>query len=171
MSDTNDHTAAKPADSSPDRSHAVVVAVCISPGGVPKHPVESATLGVEGLEGDGHAHKKHCRPERALSIQDIELLEDLKGEGYPVGPGLIGENVTVRGLHVQKLAAGDRLCFEGGAVVELTQPRRPCFVLDAVHPELQEAVRDRCGFLARVVQTGRLHTGQRITVESGSPVQ
>lgn len=76
----------------------VVVAVCISPGGVPKRPVEHAAVMPDGLVGDGHDHEKHCRPDRAVSVQDLELIEQLAAEGYSVGPGTIGENVTVRGL-------------------------------------------------------------------------
>lgn len=144
---------------------ATVVAVCISPGGVPKHVVEAAEVTVDGLVGDGHDHDKHCRPDRAVSIQDLELLEELEAEGYPVAPGVIGENLTVRSLNVQRLAPGDKLHFQNGPVLELTQPRKPCFVLDAVHPDLKDVVVGRCGFMARVVQTGRLEPGQRITVE------
>lgn len=166
---SQDHTPAEigKEDRPLDRSQAEVVAVCISAGGVPKTPVESAELRVAGLEGDGHDHDKHCRPHRALTIQDLELLEDIKAEGYAVGPGIIGENVTVRNLHVQRLLPGDRLSFEGGPIVELTEVRKPCYVLDAVHPDLKDVVVERCGYLARVVQTGRIHPGQRISLLNG----
>ena len=152
-------------DAAQGSGHAEVVAVCISPGGIPKTPVESAAVTVDGLEGDGHEHDKHWKPERAVSIQDLEILEELETEGYAVAPGVVGENLTVRGLNVQKLSPGNRLVFEGGPVLELTAPRKPCFVLDAVHPQLQHVIVGRCGFMARVRQVGRLHPGQRITVE------
>jgi len=145
-----------------------LVAVCISTGGIPKIPVDAADVTVDGLVDDGHDHEKHCRPDRAVSIQDIELLDVLKTEGYDVAPGVIGENLTVRDLHVQQLAVGDRLRFENGPVIELTQPRKPCFVLDAVHPDLKDAVVGRCGFMAAVVETGQFAPGQRITVERAS---
>jgi MOSC domain-containing protein YiiM len=148
-----------------DETPREVVAVCISSGGVPKRRVTSAQVTGDGLVGDGHAHQKHCRPHRAVSIQDLELLDELRAEGYPVGPGIMGENVTVRGLNVQQLAPGDRLRFENGPTVELTEPRKPCFVLDAIDPALQVAVVGRCGFLGSVVRTGRLFPGQHIVVE------
>jgi MOSC domain-containing protein YiiM len=53
-------------------------------------------------------------------------------------------------------------------VLELTEPRKPCYVLDKVHPALQEAVIGRCGFLARVIQSGRVFPGQRMAVCSQS---
>ena len=153
---------------SEDRSagtEALVVAVCISPGGVPKTPVDGAEVTVDGLAGDGRDHAKHRRPDRAVSIQDIELLEDLKAEGYAIDTGTIGENLTVRGLNVQQLKPGDRLRFENGPVLELAEPRKPCFVLDQIHPDLKNVIVGRCGYMASVVQAGRLEPGQHITVE------
>lgn len=145
---------------------AEVIAVCVSTGGVPKLPVESAEVGVDGLAGDGHDHPKHGGPRRAVLIQDIELLEDLKSEGYDVGPGIIGENITARGLDVQNMSPGDRLIFsDGGPVLELTEVRRPCFVLDKIHPTIKEAAVGRCGFLAKVAKTGSLKPGQKISVD------
>jgi len=143
---------------------AEVVAVCTSPGGVPKQPVREAQVTCEGLSGDGHNHEKHRRPHRAVCIQDVELLDELRAEGFPVGPGVIGENLTVRGLRVQGRSVGDRLHFEDGPVLELTEPRKPCYVLDAIHPAIQQAVVGRCGFMARVIQGGRVFPGQRITL-------
>ena len=158
--------AANNSTASPRSGSAEVVAVCISSGGVPKHPVPGAEVTVDGLDGDAHDHEKHCRPERAVSILDLELLEELETEGYAVGPGVIGENLTVRGLNVQQLSPGDRLVIEDGPVLELVAPRKPCFVLDAIHPQLQYAVVGRCGFMARVQRPGRLYAGQRIAVQT-----
>jgi len=143
----------------------VTVAICISTGGIPKYPVPEAELTMNGLAGDGHAHDKHSCPDRAVSLQDIELLEALLAEGFQVGPGIMGENITVRGLNVQDLSVGDRLHFENGPVLELTAPRKPCYVLDVIHPNLKNVVVGRCGYLARVVREGNLHPRQDITVE------
>ncbi len=150
---------------------ATVLAVNVSRGGLPKQPVHTARVDINGLCGDGHDHEKHRRPDRAVTIQDIELLDELRLEGFPVAPGLMGENLTVRGLGVQTLSPGDRLVFESGPVLELTQARKPCYVLDQIDPKLKETVIGRCGFLARVVQPGDLQPGQSITVERGVPPQ
>ncbi|TWT41684.1 6-N-hydroxylaminopurine resistance protein [Phycisphaerae bacterium RAS1] len=144
--------------------NAEVVAVCTSTGGVPKHPVDWAEVRADGLVGDGHDHEKHRRPHRAVCIQDVELLEELRAEGFAVAPGVIGENLTVRGLHVQKAAPGDRLQFDGGPLLELSEPRKPCYVLDKIDARLQAAVAGRCGYLARVIEPGRLYAGQQISL-------
>lgn len=147
----------------------VVVATCVSAGGVPKRPVDRVEVTLDGLVGDGHAHEKHRRADRAVSIQDLELIEQLAAEGYAVGPGIMGENITVRGMDVQSLTPGDRLRFEGGLVLELASVRKPCYVLDAIYPDFKDVVVGRCGFLCWVVETGVLSPGQRVIVERHCP--
>ncbi|UCE61313.1 MAG: hypothetical protein JSU63_06110 [Phycisphaerales bacterium] len=142
-----------------------VVAVCVSQGGIPKQPVPDAEVTVDGLLGDGQEHEVHHRTDRAVSLQDLELLEELKGEGYPVGPGSFGENVTVQGVNVQRLAPGDRLHLDGGPVLELTVLRTTCSILGQVHPEIPKIADGKCGVLAKVLRTGRVFPGQGIVVE------
>ncbi|MEW6253324.1 MAG: MOSC domain-containing protein [Planctomycetota bacterium] len=142
---------------------ATIISVNISPGGIPKHNVGQTEVTAAGLVGDGQAHEKHRGPHRAVTILDAELLDQFLAEGYAVHPGALGENLTVRGLHVQRLKVGDRLHFEQGPVLELTELRKPCYVLDAVHPQLKHAVVGRCGYLCRVVQGGTLRVGQAIS--------
>lgn len=142
----------------------IVVAVCISNGGIPKLPVAGAEVQSAGLVGDAHAHAKHVKPDRAVSLMDEEVLREFVREGYAVGPGIMGENLTVRHLHVQELSVGDRLQLEGGPLLELTEPRKPCFVLDAIDPQLKHAAVGRCGYLARVLDSGQIHPGQRLVI-------
>jgi MOSC domain-containing protein YiiM len=148
-------------------ANGTVIAVNISDGGIPKRNVGQAEVTADGLVGDGQAHAKHRRPHRAVTIMDIELIAQLAAEGYEVGPGTLGENLTVRDLHVQQLSVGDRLHFDQGPVLELAEVRRPCFVLDAVDPQLKDNVVGRCGYLCRVVQGGTFRVGQQISVTRG----
>ena len=141
-----------------------VVAVCVSPGGIPKLPQAWCEVGPDGLVGDGHEHDKHVKPERAVSLLDLELIEGLRREGYPLGTGSTGENVVLRGFGVQSLAPGTRLRFSGGVVLELTAPRKPCFILDAIHPKLKEDIVGRCGYMARVVTGGTIRAGDEVSV-------
>lgn len=149
--------------------NATVVAVNVSMGGIPKLSVNSAYAGIDGLEGDDHEHEKHRRIDRALTIQDVELLEEIAVEGFPLVPGQMGENLTVRGLDVQHLLPGDRLSIADGPQIELTQIRKPCYVLDQIHPRLKEVVVGRCGYLARVIVPGQVCAGQSISVERAAP--
>jgi MOSC domain-containing protein YiiM len=119
---------------------------------------------VTGLAGDAHNHEKHNTPLQAICIIDVEDLDDLRREGFAVGPGATGENLTVRGLNVDALEPGDRLRFSGGVELELTKKRKPCYVLDAIDPRLKDAIAGRCGAYAKVVATGRVRAGETIAV-------
>jgi MOSC domain-containing protein YiiM len=141
-----------------------VISINISPGGIPKLPRDAVTVGVHGLECDGHHHAKHNTPLQAISIIDEEDLEDLKREGFDVFPGATGENITARGLSVDDLKVGDRLRFAGGVELELTKTRKPCYVLDSISPVLKQTIVDRCGYLAKVMQEGEIRVGEAINV-------
>jgi MOSC domain-containing protein YiiM len=141
-----------------------VLAVSISPGGIPKYPQAIATATKAGLERDGRNHAKHIRPDRAVSLWDYEVLRQLVLEGFPtLVPGAAGENLTVVGLNVQSLPVGTLLRI-GDVLLKLEQPRKPCYVLDAIDPRLKEAIVDRCGYLASVVAEGILRPGMPIEV-------
>jgi MOSC domain-containing protein YiiM len=148
---------------------AVLVSINVSRGGIPKRPVPEADVTLDGLVGDGRAHAKHNKPDRGVSLLDEEILSELCGEGFAFGPGGLGENLTLRDLRVQTLTAGACLRFEGGVALELTEARKPCFVLDLVDPRLKERASGRIGWMARVIRPGRLVTGETVVVEGSRP--
>lgn len=141
-----------------------VVAINISGGGIPKWPVAYARVILAGVEGDGHNHAKHYRPEQAVSLQDIEKLAELRHEGYTLHCGSTGENIRVGHLNVNELPLGTILNFSGGVQLEITKVRHPCYVLDAIHPQLKEVIIGRCGMYAKVLKEGILRAGERIEV-------
>jgi MOSC domain-containing protein YiiM len=143
-----------------------VLAVCVSPGGIPKLPQPEGRVGFSGIAGDGRNHAKHVRPDRAVSLWDVEVLQQLVREGFPsLAPGVAGENLTVAGLCVQALSPGTLLAI-GPVLLRLEQPRKPCYVLDAIDPRLKEAIVGRCGYLASVVREGVIRPGMEIEVVS-----
>jgi MOSC domain-containing protein YiiM len=117
-----------------------------------------------GLANDGREHSKHAIVERAVSLFDVEIMKQLNTEGYVLVPGAIGENITVENLDVQTLESGDRLCFTGGVVIELTEARKPCFVLDPLGISLKKDIVGRCGYLAKVITEGIFYVGDEIVV-------
>jgi len=139
-----------------------VLSINTSPGGIPKCPVESIAITTEGLEGDGHDHEKHALPIQAVCLFDRETLDELVAEGFNLMPGSLGENLTVEGLRNLECAIGDRLRLEGGVELEITKPRKPCYVLDALDPTLQNALQGRSGWKAKVLTPGTLATGETI---------
>ena len=89
-----------------------VLQVNISPGGVPKLPVERAWVGSAGLDGDAHHHHYvHGGPHRAVSLLGIEAIERVQADGHPIEPGAVGENLTTTGIELARLPIGTRLAI------------------------------------------------------------
>ncbi|MEO6702943.1 MAG: MOSC domain-containing protein, partial [Jatrophihabitantaceae bacterium] len=110
---------------------------------------------------------------RQVHLLHAELLDRLTGDGFAVTAGLLGENVTTRGLDLLALPTGAELHFDGGAVVEVTGLRNPCRQLDGLHPGLMRAVLARAtdgslirlaGVMAVVRADGRLSPGTEFSV-------
>ena len=79
--------------------------------------------------------------------------------------GMFGENLTVSGLSESEIRIGDRFQI-GGAVVQVTQPRQPCFKL-GVRLGDQSVVSDFWtlpypGVYVRVLLPGEVKTGDEI---------
>ena len=145
-------------------SRACIVAINISSGGIPKIPQPKIMVLTHGLEGDGHNHAKHNTPLQAVCIQDLEKLEELSQSEYSLSPGQAGENLTVKGLHVNSLPIGTVLEFSGGVVLEISKVRKPCYVMDAINTRLKEDAVGRHGMYAKVLKTGILVVGEEIKV-------
>lgn len=154
------------------RRMASILSINLSPGGIPKLPTSSASVTADGLVGDGHDHAKHRVSEQAISLLDVELLEAAaRDHDLDLEPGSLGENLTVSGLGVQRLGEGDRLRIEtddpdaAEVVLEITRVRPPCYVLDALSPDLKRTMWNRIGMYARVVVPGRIHAGAAVEIE------
>lgn len=155
-----------------------IVQINISPGGLPKRAVSGGFIASLGLEGDDHAHPKfHGGPRQAILLIAAEIVEELQRRGYPVVFGSLGENLTTRGIDVSNLRIGDRL-RAGGALLEITKPREPCFLLDVYGPPIKQEIYDpqvkahdhtsphwgMSGFYLSVVEPGPVCPGDIIAV-------
>ncbi|MEP7159028.1 MAG: GNAT family N-acetyltransferase [Chloroflexota bacterium] len=104
-----------------------VVAVNISPGGVPKLPVERAWVRELGLEGDKHREDTvHGGPHRAVCLFGMEAIERLQSEGHPIEPGGAGENLTTSGVEWSLLPVGTRARIGDQLELELASSTTPC---------------------------------------------
>ena len=110
-----------------------------------------------GLEGDRHAG----RPQRQVSILNVETVTELAQAGMPVEPGVLGENITVEGVPVMQLSDGARLRI-GEAELEITGDRPACKELLEVHRNALKALVGRTGKMARVVRGGTVRPGDPI---------
>lgn len=86
--------------------------------------------------------------------------------------GMFGENLTVSGLNESDVRIGDRFQI-GGAVVQVSQPRQPCFKLGVRFGD-QKVVDDFWnspfpGVYVRVIQPGNVAKGDRFTLLESNP--
>jgi MOSC domain-containing protein YiiM/GNAT superfamily N-acetyltransferase len=149
-----------------------VLQVNVSPGGVPKRPVDAAHVGLLGLDGDRHDHDwVHGGPHRAVALFGIEAIERVRADGHPaVEPGAVGENITTAGIELARLAVGTRLAIGDEVVLEISSPANPCEVIKGafrrgksgrisilLHP-------DDSRMYARVLDEGTIRPGDAITI-------
>ncbi len=163
-----------------------VAAVCASPRHTmskPPHPSIRLIAGL-GVQGDAHQgvtvkHRSRVRRDptqpnlRQVHLIHAELLDELRDCGFDVAPGLMGENVTTRGVALLDLPVRTRLHLGADAVVEVTGLRNPCRQLDDLFPGLMKAVLDvdaagtlirKAGVMAVVVTSGDVRPGDAIEV-------
>ena len=159
-------TATAKAESSSGKG--TVVAVCLRPdSGVPKHPQAQVTVGPHGIEGDRHAgpvtlHRGQISPNRRqVSILAKEVIDEFNRElDINIPPGGLGENIMVEGLgDLSDLAAGDRLRFSSGVVLEITAQNDPCKSIMTYHKLLPKRAYGKRGLVAIVRTPGELKPG------------
>jgi MOSC domain-containing protein YiiM len=123
---------------------------------LPKH--EGVLVTNYGLEGDRHAG----RPLRQVSLLNEETVQELADQGLPVGPGVLGENITVEGVPIMELPRGTRLRVGSEAELEITDNRPACRELLQVHRDALKALAGRTGKMARVVKGGTIRPGDEV---------
>ncbi|UWX98783.1 MOSC domain-containing protein [Arthrobacter zhaoxinii] len=151
-----------------------------------KDRVESVLL-VEGLGVDGDAHsgttvqhvfRKRFHPTepnlRQVHLIQAELFEELEQDGFEVGPGDLGENITTRGIDLLNLPEGALLRIGPDAVVQVTGLRNPCRQIDRFQTGLLKAVLPldsngkvvrKTGVMGIVLTGGRVSADDKIRVE------
>ena len=151
-------------------SLATIRSLNVSPGGVPKRPVERALVTAAGMAGDRQRNLKyHGGPDRALCLYAVELIEALAAEGHPIGVGSTGENVTLEGLPWALVAPGVRLRL-GPVLVEVTAYTVPCrtiqgaFLAGRTGRISQKRFPGWSRVYARVLAPGELRVGDPVEI-------
>ena len=138
-----------------------------------------------GVQGDAHmgATVKHrsrvardpAQPNlRQVHLIHEELHDELRAAGFRVAPGIMGENITTRGVALLDLPRGTRLRVGRTAALEVTGLRNPCSQLNRCQPGLMAAVLDRdaqgnlirkAGIMCVVLSDGEVRPGDAILIE------
>lgn len=134
--------------------------------------VGPVAVGTLGLAGDEQADKRlHGGADKAVYAYPSEgyaaWIEDFPARARTLIPGGMGENLATAGLSEDEMRIGDVLRV-GGATLQVTQPRQPCFKLGLYHREPRMVRRmietGRCGWYMRVIEPGQLTAGDRIEI-------
>jgi len=140
-----------------------VLAVCLGPGGIPKHAVDSAEIGLLGLVGDKQRFQFHGGPNRAVCLFSIEDYRALQKDGVAVEPpGAFGENVLTSGLDFTQLRPDDELVIGDDVRLALHDVREPCKTLKSVDARFPNLMLGRSGFVCRVLCGGTVRAGMKI---------
>ncbi len=139
--------------------------------GIAKAPVANAVeLTVTGLMGDGHGDPKyHGGLEKAVhhyAYEHYQLWREIVGDRHVLEqPGAFGENLSTQGLTEFDVAVGDTFRI-GGAVIQVSQGRQPCWKLN-LRFETDDMARKvqatgMTGWYYRVLQPGTLEPGDEL---------
>lgn len=139
--------------------------------GIFKTPVDSGIyLGTTDVKDDNVLDRKHHGGEdKACYLYSADWYPFWK-EQYPELDwhwGMFGENITVEGLDEAKIQIGDQFAI-GEAVIEVSEPRRPCNVL-GLRFEDKNIIKKFTespypGIYVRVLQEGIVNPGDELKI-------
>jgi MOSC domain-containing protein YiiM len=134
-----------------------------------KQPV-GGPITIEGvnLAGDDQADRRvHGGPDKAIYAYSVEDYNWWSASTGALTAGTFGENLTTLGIDLNTCYIGDRWLV-GSAILEVCQPREPCFKLgirmgDEHFPGRFAAAR-RPGVYLRIITPGAVTAGDTIDV-------
>lgn len=134
--------------------------------GIYKEPVAGRIiLHRFNLDGDQQADLTvHGGQDKAVYVYPSEHYPVWQAEfpDMPLPYGIFGENFTTEGLDEESVHIGDQFRI-GAAVVEVTQPRMPCYKLGVrfARPDMPKRFHasGRCGFYLAVLREGEVGAG------------
>jgi MOSC domain-containing protein YiiM len=135
-----------------------------------KTPVEGR-VAVRGVNVDGDEQadlRVHGGPDKAVYAYAIEETRRWEAElGRELGASPFGENLTTEGIDVSGARVGDRWAI-GTTLLEVVQPRLPCFKLGVKFGDpafLRRFARaGRPGAYLRIVEEGELGAGDPVEI-------
>lgn len=142
------------------------------PSAIDKHAVSQPVwLGVQGLAGDEQADRRHHGgAEKALHHYAARHYAAWREECRAVpasrfAPGAFGENLSAPGLDEDTVCIGDTFRL-GGAQVQISQARQPCWKLNLRFGLADMARRvqasGRTGWYYRVLEAGEIAPGDTL---------
>jgi MOSC domain-containing protein YiiM len=143
--------------------------------GIYKSPVNNALyLAKLNFQGDGQGDLEHHGGlEKAVCVYPEEHYPYWEKELHcKLTPGAFGENLTTRGLIEENICIGDIFKL-GEAIVQVSQPRRPCYKLSIRYQLEDLPLRFQntgyTGFYLRVLQEGIVSVKDKLILAEPHP--
>ncbi|CEJ11639.1 6-N-hydroxylaminopurine resistance protein [bacterium YEK0313] len=143
-----------------------------APSGIDKHAAGRLWLGRAGFAGDAQGDvRHHGGPEKAVHHYAADHYgfwrAALGARDVLARPGAFGENVSTTGLDERTIAIGDTY-RAGGALIQVSQGRQPCWKLNLRFgaPDMARRVQEsgRTGWYYRVLEEGFVEPGDALTL-------
>jgi len=139
--------------------------------GIVKYPIGGAVLlGATGFSGDHQGDlKRHGGVDKAVHHYPRDhyraWMDEIGSMPLLQQPGAFGENLSTLGLMERDVAVGDRFRL-GGALLEVSQGRQPCWKLNRRFdlPDMARRLQQsgRTGWYYRVIEGGPVSAGDRL---------
>jgi MOSC domain-containing protein YiiM len=131
----------------------------------------AVAVGPRGLEGDEQADLEvHGGPEKAIYAYAAAHFPDWAAR-FPhlaFAGGAMGENLTIAGLQEKDICVGDVHAI-GTALLQVCQPRQPCFKFNLLHDDLVSSAMIKSfqsGWYYRVLAPGALGAGDSVILQA-----
>jgi len=127
--------------------------------GTPKKAVPEILINEQGVAGDAHSGRWH----RQVSLLAAETIDDFSARtGRKIAPGEFAENITTRGLPLDKVSLLDRFKI-GDVLLEVTQIGKECHGdTCAIFREVGQCIMPKQGIFCRVLSGGRVLPGDAV---------
>jgi hypothetical protein len=116
-----------------------------------------------GINGDRYATRCGHWSDPRWPDQEVTLVEGEVAEDLAIDAGQLRRNIVTRGVRLTDLIG--RTFQLGGARLVGVRDCAPCRYLDSLtRPGLGQSLRTRGGLRARILQGGRIHVADRMTL-------
>ncbi len=138
-----------------------------SNGGLPKIPIDSVFVAKKGLQGDYNKYRMtelNGDPTSAVLLLPNETIQEYVSMGYrEIGPGSMGENFTLEGIHYDELSIGRRIALgKKGVIVKIERVCEPCNELLVYGKSFPKVAFGKRGMYASVEKVGFVEKGDAV---------
>jgi MOSC domain-containing protein YiiM len=124
---------------------------------LPKLPIGKVFVKKSGLEGDYNSYRTTRLGgdlTSAVSLLPYETILQYGALGFKVGPGSMGENFTLDGVHYDDLKVGRRIRLGKQVIIRIERVCNPCDELLVYGSEFPPATKGKRGMYASVEEEG-----------------